>query len=351
MRTLNEIQQEIRPICQRVEQYRLEQHAKYKKGLSMMLIPLAVIVLMALWIMATGADGNSLPVGLTVGVIAIVACFIIYYAVANKHKKAYRSEFKSKVMQVFVEMLYPTLQYNVDRSVSSSVFSESELFKNPDRYSGEDYFSGTLGNVKLEFSEVHAVDVTTSRDSKGRTRTSTSTIFKGLFFLIESPQPIYGNVVVVPDVAERSLGGFGRWIQRSLGSLYQGKKMVYFEEHPEFEKQFVVYTNEEEEARRLLTPSLLETIYNLRNKWKNQIHIAFKSGKIFLALPLKKNLFESDISRSLTKDNVIEDLYQEMALCFSAIESFANFDTKPNSNRGGGNEDDYRKEFDENTYR
>lgn len=287
-----------------------------------MLIPVAGVALSILWIIQ-GTDGSSkVPLSVILLVGSIVGAALVFFLFINKQSNTYRTEFKSKVFKTFVEMLYPRMTYTPDSGISRETFTSSELFNRPDRFNAEDYFKGTVGDAQVEFSEVHAQDVSRS-NSNGKSSTRTSTIFRGLFIALETQQNVYGNVIVVPDTAESSFGGFGRWIQRSLGSFFQGKKMIYFEEYPEFEKQFVVYSSEEEEARRVLTPALLRSICDLRNKWNNRIYISFFNNRIYMALPIKGNLFETKLSQSLLEGGVISKLYEELALCFGVIEDFA----------------------------
>ncbi len=58
---------------------------------------------------------------------------------------------------------------------------------------------------------------------------------------------------MLPDFAEKLLGKFGQKFQKS----FTHGKLVKLE-NPEFEKEFVVYSSGQQEARYILTPVMME---------------------------------------------------------------------------------------------
>ena len=119
-------------------------------------------------------------------------------------------------------------------------------------------------------------------------------------------------------------------LQRNLGGFFQGggKKMVYMKEHPEFEKQFVVYSNDEGEARRVLTLPLLDAIYELRNRWNAPLRIVFDGNKVYIALSFNgRDFFETKLQESVLESQVLKRVYGQLSLCFRIIEHLG-FDIK-----------------------
>jgi hypothetical protein len=95
-----------------------------------------------------------------------------------------------------------------------------------------------------------------------------------------------GSTVVLPDNTEPLFGNFGRNLQK-LGTQLSGndRELVHMED-PEFERLFAVYSNDQVEARYLLTPSLMRRLIEFRNRSGSPFRISFLAGNMILAMPL-----------------------------------------------------------------
>lgn len=315
MKTLNDIRQQIAPALERVEVFRKEKLEAISSAKKWYIIPI-----ITLGVALVAGFGGIFALTFVLGIIALIAAVLIAAFVVEPHRNNYAAHFKKEVFTNFVEKLYPDTYYAPANYLPSNLFKESRLFGSYDDYKGEDYFEGITDNgCSFKFSELHVTE--THRDSDGDTRTST--VFDGLFFVLSVPNHVHGQIQVLPDSAESTLGFIGKYLQKSLGALFQGAKLVYLEEHPEFEKEFVVYSKDEDEARRILTPGLIEAIYDLRYKWDTRLRISFINQHIYVALSNSKNFFHPDIHRTVLDDFLLKELYDELALCFSVIEDLS----------------------------
>ena len=100
--------------------------------------------------------------------------------------------------------------------------------------------------------------------------------------------------------------------------------MVYLEEHPEFEKEFVVYSNSESEVERVLSPAIIDTIYNIRFRYNNNVKLSFIKDQLFIGLSSRNNFFQPDFHKSLKEDLLLVELYDELSMCFTIIEEMNN---------------------------
>ncbi len=315
MKSLNDIRREINPALQKIELLRKEKLQAISNAKKWYILPL-IILLFALFSFLSG----SLPLTIFCAVISFISFFLVYLFKISPHKTEFIHSFKHQVFSSFVSSIYPNSYYAPDNYLPSSIFSSSQLFGSYDSYSGEDYFEGeTESGCAFKFSELRVTDTTTDSDGDS----TTSTVFDGIFFILDVPQRVSGRIQVIPDSAESSFGTFGKFIQKTMGSLFQGGELVYFEEHPEFEKEFVVYSKDEEEARRLLSPVLIKAIYDLKIKWNKRLRLSFINNQIFIALSTGNNFFQPDIKKSLMKDNTLHELYDELSLCFSVVEDLS----------------------------
>ena len=266
---------------------------------------------------------------------------MIYGFLVSKHETQYVERFKEKVFVQFVKSLYPTVSYTSNQFVSSEKFRQSKLFGSYDRYYGEDFFNGISDNgLEFQFSEIRATETTTDSDGDSRT----TTIFDGIFFVLQRSNFVSDPILILPDVAEKSLGLFGKFLQKSIGSwLRKSGNMIYLNEHPEFEKEFVIYSNNEREVERVLSPAILDTIYTLRFRYNNYLRLSFIEDTLFIGLSSTKNFFHPNINKTLLDDNQLNELYDELSMCFSIIEEINNPIIRKDKKEGNDQPVKYKK--------
>lgn len=313
---LESIYDDLFPTLEGFEKERIAANAYGRQVGTKLLIATGVALLVGLIALA----GAGLPpiagvIGLVIwGVIA----GIIYQCTAGKRKALYLSRFKGQVIQEIANRLHPGMQYAPGQGISEATFDGSGIFsRSSDRYQSEDGFRGIIGKTDVFFSEVHAEYKSTTRDSKGNTRTTYHTIFDGLFMVADFHKHFRSPVLVLPDVAEKSLGILGKKLQSFRP--FSDAKLVYMED-PEFEKQFVVYGSDQVEARYILSTSMLRRILDLREKWQDNVHLHFRNSTALIAISNKKNLFEPKLKHSALDKSQIKQFCLELWCCFQIVE-------------------------------
>jgi hypothetical protein len=334
MKTLNDIRRQIDPCLQKIEQERLDSLEKISKAKRWYILPTILLLLAGVnFFFNREPVEGSLFFSAILGFSAIVLFIIIAVYKVAPYKTNYISNFKKEAFSSFVGALYPQVYYAPGNYLPSRLFDSSGLFGSYDTYEGEDYFEGkTESGSSFKFSELKITEEDTTTDSEGNTNTTTSTVFTGLFFVLSVPDRVDGRIQVLPDTAESTFGKVGQFFQKSLGAFFQRSTMVYMEGHPEFEKEFVVYSKNAEEVYRILSPNLLQAIYDLRYKWKTRLSISFIGHYMYVAMPTDKNFFNPDMKQSVLKDKLLQELYDELALCFAVVEDLS-LEHKPNESR------------------
>jgi hypothetical protein len=188
--------------------------------------------------------------------------------------------------------------------------------RTPDRYSGDDSISGNIGQTRIHCSEVHAEYKTESTDSKGHHHTHWHTIFKGLFFVADFNKNFTGSTVVLPEVIPSFLGELGAVAQS--WNIMRGELIRM--EDPEFERMFVVYGNDQIEARYILTPGLMRRIMKFKNKSSRQIYLSFVESKIYIALSYSQPLFEPAISKTLLDFGALAPYFEDLELAAGIVD-------------------------------
>lgn len=237
----------------------------------------------------------------------------IGFALCYKDHKELKLKFKKNVIANMVRFIDETLSYDPKGKVDARSYKRSKLFtKNYDRYKGDDHVIGKLGSTQIEFSELHTQYETTDKDG----RSSWHTIFKGIFFIADFNKNFKGETFIQPDLAEKIFGFIGS----SLQGLNKSKGDLVKMENVEFEKEFVVYSSDQVEARYILSTKLLQRIIDFKNKTGNKMHVSFINSKMYIGISLRKNLFEISYFKSLLKREPIEEFYKYLDLCIGIVE-------------------------------
>lgn len=243
----------------------------------------------------------------------LVVYFVIGAIIYNNLTKDYTIEFKNNVIAPMINELDENLNYSSELHISEKTFINSNMFtQSPDRFSGNDYVHGEVDEVNIQFSDVHAEQ--RHRDYKGRTRWST--IFQGLFIVAEFNKHFKGKTIVLPDTAQSTFGDLiGGWLQSKNLSRDELVNM----DNAEFEEEFVVYSDDQIEARYILSPLLMERLLAFKKKTKHPIYISFIGESIHMAIEYNKDLFEPTIFSSLLDFKVAMEYVQTLHLSIGII--------------------------------
>lgn len=251
----------------------------------------------------------SLPIGIALGVLVFYFSLgVFFYFVVvlilsvpliakSFYTQGLATDFKEKVVAAALTKIYPGLTYLPKRGLSQSAFESANLFDSPDRYKGEDLVEGKHKKTVFSFSEVHA-----EKRHKSKNNTSYSDIFRGLFMVADFNKHLKNETYVYTSG--------GKWFSRF--------KRVRLE-NPVFEKNFKTYSNDEIEARYILTPSLMEKIIALETNFDAQLYMSFKGSNVYIALKSHNNYFEPNMSQEVTQET-LREVINEMDACIGIID-------------------------------
>ena len=285
----------LSPALQSLESTRKEVVKRFLLSVLILLLGAASFIL---------GQGNSwaFVIGLAIAILA----FASFWSAIRKHD-SYKQAFKNNVVRKIIECIDPDWQYQPESCISTTEYVESGLFpRRWDRYNGDDLISGVIDKTDFRLSELHTQYKTVSVDSKGRRSEQWYTIFKGLFVHADFNKEIKGETFVLPDLAERLFGKWGQKLQRdaSRGQLIKL-------ENNEFEKYFVVYSDDQVEARYILTPKIMEAILNIRKRFNTEIYLSFVGTRVYVAMSFTRDLFEPRLYRSGVRYSDIEQMYYQ----------------------------------------
>jgi len=287
-----------------LENYRLEELAKLKEELKKIKLIIGGIALVLLILIIT--------LRLWVLFILIFGGGIVFLGIKNHKKNKILIEIKNGLIKKLVTTANNTFDYQPTKKIPDSLFKKSKIIKSYSTYSGEDFFSGNINNIPIQFSEITLV-VKSDKSSK--------IVFKGPFFVVEFPQNFVGDTTVVHDYVEKSMGGFGRALQKMNLSRIN-YNLIRFDNQL-FEEYFAVYTKNEAEARKILSNNLCNLLISEKEKLgkSGKVYFAFNENKIYLGLDNRRDIFPVSVDFPIS-ENSLRGHYNEFVNYINLVLTF-----------------------------
>jgi hypothetical protein len=134
-------------------------------------------------------------------------------------------------------------------------------------------------------------------------------IFKGLFFVADFNKHFRGKTFVLSNDAGAK-----------LQALHKAKGQSVQLEDPDFKKLFVAYSNDQVEARYILSTTLMERLVNFRRKAKRKIQISFVDSLIYVAIAYDEDLFEPKLFTSMLDLRPLQEYFEIMQLMLGIVD-------------------------------
>lgn len=260
---------------------------------------------------AIGIGGGLVLLFFKAGMFPLIIVGAGLYFFYQHHAKAYREMYKQNVIRTMITAA--GLNYDHNSRIQQSEYEKSKLFlKKINRYYGDDYVHGVVGKTTIRFSEVFTQYEQSNGDEK-----TLDTIFRGILFIADFNKKFVGETIVLPDVSESALGGFGSFLQ----SLNYARPQLVKLEDPEFEKNFVVYSTDQVEARYILSPALMQRILEFKTRTSARISLSFIDSHVYIAIPINKNLFEApSLFKSIDNYKQLSEYNGYVQMCVNTVE-------------------------------
>lgn len=287
---------------------------KCKKRTKILLATILPIeILMAIFaVICVDSTVSKIIVGVFMGVVILVTCFTIPAISGFKW-----DNFKEKHIRAIMDYLLDgyTYSYEPDKYMDEKLFRKSFLFDIYDSYGGEDLFKitiknddGTDSNTQFLISDLDVTreetETVTRRDANGITYTEEETrtidIFTGAFGYIKFPFQFKCTLAINDDEEDLE---------------------VIKLEDIQFNKNFIVSTDDQVEALCILTPTMMNKLKNLKKR-TGQVGLLLCKDEMYIALD--RNLFEMKSNLKELSVNVFDNLYDDISCMLGIAEEIKN---------------------------
>lgn len=261
---------------------------------------------------------------ITVMIFAAALGFLTIIYSSFKFKE-YRRLFKKNVVRNIFESIAPQLVYTPKKSISRDIYDNSRIFRQEYTvFEGDDLVKGKIGDTEVEFSDLHTSYLIT-KNTNNSTEDERNSIFKGLFFSADFHKHIKGETFILPDIAEKNLGVFGTFLQKN-NPIKHAKHLILLE-NSEFEKEFAIYSSNQQEARYCLTPKMMEALLELKKTFPySKMHCSIRGTRINIAISME-NQFEPRLWQNGADPKHIDQMI-ELYTCLTSIVEQLDLNTR-----------------------
>ena len=179
----------------------------------------------------------------------------------------------------------------------------NQFLKKADRYHSEDYISGKIDDVDFVSSDLK-LEERHVQHTKNGTRVYYVTYFLGRIFRFDFNKVFTGNLQVL-----------------ETGSPYSRRKFNKVKlESIEFNKKFRIFAEEDLTAFYILTPDIMEAIFNLEKRHPGRISMSFLGDHLYVAINNNKDTFELQMFRKID-EQLIEEFKNDLLVIKDFIMS------------------------------
>lgn len=325
-------EKEITPYIEKYEKERIKEICK------LIILPTIIILILALY------QFN------TVLAIAIYGGFFIFRYFKNKYfcgNKKFKSLVKKDLLPKILESIEGISWCSGKETISDETIRKSQLFGSYNIRENDDAFTGEYKGVTFKVSETNLSYESGSGDDH-----TVSNVFKGIIILIDSNKEIKAHTKIQPKMDKKTeiictlllvfLWGsllyyaissesyfisciflFSGTI--SIISLFSHSNKEMNLEDPDFNKKYIVTTEDQVEGRYLITTGFMDRFKNLQTAFGTKnIECAFFDNKIMFALHTNKDFFElsGGLFHSLKHPKQVKSFYEETTAIYDIIDYF-----------------------------
>ncbi len=303
--TKQQIFQKVKPELLEVESARNRMARKYYQRNNMVFVMgLSLVLLFVLvGIILQDLEGSIIFIFLSIFVLAIVSNLVNFRSGDLWTSK----QIDGKIGSAIMKAAHPEWEFASERQISSKKMSETGLSALVSGFEGSNLTTGKYQDTEFAFS-LHKSVITGKYEDNIDTR---------LVMIFDFHKDIKERTVIFPDKAQNTLG---TWLGKEVQKMgWKGLDLVYFED-PIFEKHFAVYGTDQIEARYILTPSMMQGLVKLREKYDHDFTFSFANGKVCVVISGLPD-YRNSLDTRIIPDGAFYHFYRPVEMAIEVIDT------------------------------
>lgn len=258
-----------------------------------------VLILIVVIINVIGGIINYYPFIFHIIIMLFGIAFIKLFSRTTPQAKKFILSYKNFFVLNSLHSIFSDVVYKPKEGLDKSLVKEANILGNWDIYSSNDFISGKYKNVKF----VQA-DVAIQRSSND----DITTLFWGKWMIFEFNKTFKDNLQVIEN----------KFYQYNLSNKSNYQKIILEDE--EFNKLFLTYAKDENDAFYILTPNLMRKIKELNNKIYGHLLFSFIDNKLHIGIHNYQDYFEPDIYKEINEEKIRNDISKDIKLITDFVD-------------------------------
>lgn len=261
----------------------------------------------SIWFMLTFSTGDGYS-GEIIGLIILVTGVCFAFS-SHRVSKDFENEVKWSIMRTFLAF-FGDFRWSPTMNISDEILEKSKLLGpiigdiDPD-----DYFEGTYEGLKIIFSEASVSKDTT------KYKCNSKKFFCGLFIHIEMNKSFESQTILIEN------NSLLYSLNHNIPYKFSNMEKVSLED-PEFDKNFHVFTQNQVEARYILTTAFMERFKHLKDIYKSKhIRASFLENSVLIAMDCDKDLFKlGSLFKPVDDAKEFQEFFEEFVAVLSLVD-------------------------------
>ena len=234
--------------------------------------------------------------------ILLFVVVFVFGILGNNKSKEFKQLYKQYFVAAMLGEFFENPQYIWDKGFTSDAVRSFGISQLGNRFYSEDYISGIYKGVPFEQSDVKIQYHTSGKNSH------TTTYFSGRMFVFHFTGR---NVLPVQIFSE--------------GFSYRAKPIERFKMHKvnmesvNFNKSFDVKAANEHDAFYVLTPQMMEKLFNLQSRFGN-VALNFAGDTLFLGYNCGMGAFDADMRKPIDYPTEKAKMQRDMQVIMDIID-------------------------------
>ena len=239
-----------------------------------------------------------------------ILVYIFINLLMNKNSKNYNNEFKEKIVDKLIKNFFTDVDYVPAKGISEEMYKMPKYYGYYNRYYSDDYIDAKINEkYSMKMGEIKTQKVEHHR-SNGRSYTTTTTIFSGLFIRIDLQKSIETILKITRD------------------NMVYGKEKIEMDSM-EFEKYFDVGAENRISGMEILTSDVMDLLISFRKYLNEEFDIHIINNVLYIRLHIGA-MFESELNNNVVVDkelvkkyyNILDFTYNLSNEIIKVIESY-----------------------------
>jgi hypothetical protein len=288
-----------------------------------------------------------LPFLLPALIIVVVAFFLL--SAVKDPKQIFHAKLKKEILPTIFKKVNPTFEYQPygynHNTLKNSEFLNKGFFANSLDIFGEDYVTGRVENIEVEFFEItFRKEVTNYVKTAGGCLLGIVLLpillvrgifsgdddlelpfdvvkeikifLSGFFMKADFNKDFTGKVLMMP----KSQDG----IKDKMYEMFKPKNLELITvENPYINDNYNIYTSDNQLGYYVLSQSLIDRIQQIAQKESALPTISFINGVMYFLIPWDKNLFTSDIFKPIESENYFLPYLEEIDIFEKTVKDLS----------------------------